>query len=230
MAKTSGLATTGASDPVSIEKFPLEILERIFLFASEDDCDLSLALSSKSMAVRLKQHPSVRVLMGLLPGEQMRVVFVEYFQIDNAVACSIIFPFMDDAAGERVLNDRDVTRANWCTTAYVARIQIALIKRILRTYWDPLLLRDQHLPSVFSHEYVWAELDEFESNPKALQGEWLIESKVDASSGRYPWSRVYIWPKQGRVLIRDQLLNTSRLYCVPLLENMAGMKQESMNH
>lgn len=230
MATTSALATMGAADPVSIETFPLEILEKIFSFASDNDCDLSLALSSKSMAERLKQHPSVRVLMELLTGEQMRVVFLEYFQIDNAVACNIIFPFLDDPAGERVLNDRDLTKANWCTTAFVGRIQITLIKRILRTYWDPLLLRDQHLPSVFSHEYVWAELDEFESNPKALQGEWLIESKVDAVSGRYPWSRVYVWPKQGRILIRDQLRNTSELYCVPLLENMASLKQRSMHH
>ena len=191
MATTSALATTGKPDLISIESFPLEILEKIFSFASDDDCDLSLALSSKSMAERLKQHPSLQVLSGLLTKEETRAAFAEYSRRDKTVACNIILPFLDGSAGKSVVNNRDLTKAKWWTTAFVGRIQISLVKRILRTHWDPLLFRDHHLPSAFSHEYIWAELDEFESNPKALQDEWLIESRVDAVDGRYPWSRVY---------------------------------------
>ncbi len=229
MVATSAPPTTGVLDPAGIETIPLEILNKIFSFACDDDCDLGLALSSKSMAMKLKEHPRVRILLRHLTREQIRAIFIEYFKDENAIARSILFPCLDSSTAGPVLSIRDLAKANWCTASLLGRMQITLIRRILKTYWNPLLLRDKHLPSAVSHEYFWAELDDFDNNPRTLRDEWLIESKVDAVSGCYPWSRVYVWPKQGRVLIRDQLLNTSTQYFVPLLREMPDLKQGSGN-
>ena len=205
---------------VSIDTIPTEILDKIFSFASDHDCDLSLALTSRSMAHKLRHHPMLRVLFGLLTDDQLKTIFREHFTEDRAAACSVLL----EATKDSPLCRTSLAGARWCSASFVGRIQIMLIKRILKTYWDPLQARDIQSPSALSHEYIWAELDEFERQPAALENEWLIESRVDAVKGRYPWSRVYIWPKQGRVLIRDQLVNGCVQYDVGLLQALLGMK------
>ena len=228
MAATSAFTAKAEPKHVSLDTVPLEILNKIFFFASDDDCDLGLALSSKSMATKLQDHPIVRLLLGLLANDQLGTVFLGYFEWETAAACQLLFPCHSvDADEEPVMGQDDLAGANWCTASFIGKVQITLIKRILKTYWDPLLARDKQPPSTLSHVYMWAELDEFENNPEALRAEWLIESRIDAVAGRYPWSRVYIWPRQGRVLIRDQLVNRTKQYTIPLLENFLRVKKSS---
>ena len=229
MAATSTFTEIEEPMQASIEKIPLEILDKIFAFSSDGDCDLSLALTSRSMAMKLRHHHIVRSLIALTEREQVRSIFHEYIQPGAPASCRFAFHLLETIADDTTASRDAVVKANWCTASFVGRLQIKLIKRVLKTYWDPLLARDWYQPSAVSHEYIFAELEDFERNPTALRDEWLIESRVDAVRGRYPWSRVYIWPRQGRVLIRDQFLNSSSMYCVSLLESFSRTREQELS-
>ena len=218
--------STSCSEPerVSIEGVPFEILNKIFFFTCDGDCDISLSLTSRSMNSKLQNHPVIRTLRALMETQHIDSLFQDILRFDSRNLGQLLFQPGNGIGDGRFQALESIANTQWCTAAFVGRLQITLIKRVLRTYWDPLLARDGCRPSALSHEYVYLELEDFERNPAALCSEWLIESRVDAVRGRYPWTRVYVWPKQGRVLIRDQLLNTSVQYGVPLLENFLQMK------
>jgi hypothetical protein len=215
----SGACTCGTEDTskVSIDTIPVEILEKIFSFACDEDCDLALLQTSKSMASKLSRHPVVQCL-SILTKDAERETFFQH-KPNRKITPGISDPLRYTAPTGSL---DQLARPAWFNDIFVGRLQIALVKRVLQTHWDPLLRRDRHRPWVMSHGYLWVELDEFDKRPTALTTEWLIESRADAVEGRYPWTRVHIWPRQGLVLIRDQLCNQSVQFRIPLLEKMGG--------
>jgi hypothetical protein len=212
------------SGDVGMDAIPLEILNKIFAFVADDDCDIGLALASESMQSKLQQHPVIRTLSMLLNKEQLVMLFDSPRGGDCSQGRQSLLSLINGQAKQGDSTKARLGQTVWCTESFVITTQMMLLKRILKTYWDPILTRDGCNKSAESQAHMWAELDEFERNPSALKDEWLIESEVDVASGRYPWSRVCIWPKQGRILIRDRLLNHTREYCVPLVEEYLRMK------
>lgn len=205
--------------PVSIETIPIEILEKIFFFACGDDCNLALLQTSNSVATKLHRHSIVLCLLTLTTSTDRQAMFQQ--SVGSRAAASFCDPLRYI---ERVPRVELSARPGWYNEIFVGRLQVSLLKRVLKTAWDPLLKRDEYQPSAISHAYLWAELDEFSKHPTAITTEWLIDSRPDAVQGRYPWTRVYVWPRQGRIIVRDQLCNRSAEYRVPLLENMARLK------
>jgi hypothetical protein len=216
----AGASTCGSEDTsqVSIDTIPVEILEKIFSFACDEDCDLALLQTSKSMASKLSRHPVVQCLSILTTCPERDTLFQQKPHRKVTPGFGDPLRYTRPAGSHNQLAQRA-----WYSNIFVGRLQIALVKRVLQAHWDPLLRRDSHQPSVTSHSYLWVELDEFDKRPTALTTEWMIESRADAVEGRYPWTRVHIWPRQGLVLIRDQLCNHSAQYRIPLLEKMGEL-------
>jgi hypothetical protein len=208
------------SGRVSLETVPLEILNHIFVLTCSEDLELSLLHVSRAMTWKLLDHPIAKVVRAFWPVDQHTRTFgrLLHSSVPLAPGCA---PWCGLACNsdERERIREEVLASAWCTPAFMRQMQIAFIRRMVKELWDPFLERDGLKKCAKSHPGFWALLDKVANG--GLQTEEMdTEICLTDNEIQYSWTRIRIWPWQGRVVIRDQLLNRSFEKTLPFLQKM----------
>jgi hypothetical protein len=198
-----------------LETVPLEILSHIFVLTCSEDLDLSLLHVSRAIMWKLFDHPIFRTVRAFWPAHQHSRDFerspnesLPVLPGGAALAC-------DSDKRERIR--KEVLQSAWCNSAFIRRMQVAFVRRMVKKYWDPFLERDSLEKCAKSHPHFWDLLDRVAYGD--MQGEAEnLEICLKDNETRYSWTRIRIWPWQGRIVIRDQLLNQNFEKTLPFLE------------
>jgi hypothetical protein len=206
----------------SLETVPLEILNHIFFLTCSEDLDLSLLHISHGLTGKLMDHPIVRIIRAFWPVDQHPHNFGQLLPNlvpmppGHAPLCGL-----DCNSDERQRIREEVLASAWCTPTFIRKMQVAFTRRMVKEIWDPFLERDGMMKCAKSHPHFWALLDRVAHG--GLQAEEdNMEICLTDNETRYSWTRLRIWPWQGRIVIRDQLLNRSFEKTVPFLQDMLG--------
>jgi hypothetical protein len=103
-------------------------------------------------------------------------------------------------------------------------MQVAFIRRMVKELWDPFLQRDGLRKCAASQPAFWALLDRLAYEGLQTEEE-NMEICLTDNETRYSWTRIRIWPWQGRIVIRDQLLNRSFEKTLPFLQGVLFEKK-----
>lgn len=176
-----------------------------------------LLLVSKSIFLRLKGHPILRMLQAFLPEKTTEAASCEnedrYREIINAQPKWKL-------GWNSVLRGHarhQICNSVWCRPSFIGSLQIALIKRLLIEYVAPLVERDKLGKLNRAFPKVWNQLDLLADDYSLLIKSTKIISQADSRRDQYCWFRFSIYPSQGRVVIRDQLYNQTLDISLPLL-------------
>ena len=209
--------------PNSLQTLPLEILDNIFCFACIEKIDLTLLRVSRDIQWKLREHPLVKVLQSFCSRQEFFQLFGFCLEAEPELeTLEWVTPFEKlserDIQPQRALSDRP-----WCTPGLITWIQLVLIKRTIMDYWIPLLERDGCKGSAISCRVLRKLLKE------VVQKEWdaAEDDRVDDivvidSNSRYSWTRLHVWPRLGRIVIRDQLSNTTLETKISLLAQISS--------
>jgi hypothetical protein len=203
------------SDRASLETIPLEILSHIFVLTCSEDLDLNLLQVSRAITWKLFDHPISRTVRAFWPVNQHSWDFKR--SLDKSLP---VHPGGTALACDRDKRERirkEVLQSAWCNSTFIRRMQVAFIRRMVKKLWDPFLERDGLEKCARSHPNFWGLLD------RAAYGDMRSEEEnleicLKDNETRYSWTRIRIWPWQGRIVIRDQLLNKSFEKTLPFLE------------
>lgn len=220
-----GQKTTDSEQLSPIENVPLEVLDHIFSFSVIDCMDIGLFLTSNRMAQKLVQHPAIRAVKTFSAPKELLVLFPEETVVRKGASKSAWAFLVDGNGSSGEFRGHRLLSTAWCNNSFVEDIQLAVIKRALSTHWDPLLVRDGYTASEVSHAYLWHEVDQTFSGETVLPADIELASQAGPIIGRWPWTHVVIWPKHGRILIRDQLCNLQLEICCPVLEVFLALKK-----
>ena len=211
----------------TMETIPCEVLNRIFEYASAEDVDIALLFTSQSILCRLQENPVVRAMQALIAANNCIEIFGRHVCAFDHEHDLLNCPWLVSNSEHHTAGTcNDITTKSWCNAGFVCRLQIALIKRVLESYWYPLLAREGFPQCEKACCRVWQELDVFCHSEDLLVKSPKIESHFETGDGRYLWIRLSIWPREGRVVIRDQLCNRSVEIGVPLLCNYLELKDK----
>lgn len=112
---------------------------------------------------------------------------------------------------------QDIVKRPWCHNVYVTQIQRALLRTMVKAYWTPYLKRDGRLKTPSDLEDIMNRVTticrEAEQGPRGML-------TVFDTTTEYSWTRIQIWPLDGRVLIRDQVSNTSKELHVAIISQI----------
>jgi hypothetical protein len=210
------------SSGASLETVPIEILNHIFFLTCSEDLDLSLLHVSHGLTWKLMNHPIVRTIRAFWPVHQNTHNFGQLLPnlVPMPPGCAPLCGLACNS-DERQRIREEVLASAWCTPTFVTKIQVAFIRRMVKELWDPFLERDGMMKCAKSHPHFWALLDRVAYD--GLQAEEdNMEICLTDNETRYSWTRIRIWPWQGRIVIRDQLLNRSFEKRLPFLQDMLG--------
>ena len=209
---------TPSKSQASLDTMPLEILNQIFVLTCSEDLDLSLLRVSRGMAWKLLNHPISRTVRAFWPVKQgvrnsgQKPTTLSWLSAEFDGTCRLPC-YIDDR--QRV--QEQVLESAWCTSAFKRRLQVAFIRRMMTEVWDPFLERDGLKKCATSHPHFWDILDRL-AQDDLRTAEKNLEIGLTDNETRYSWTRVRIWPWQGRIVIRDQLLNRSFEKTIQFLE------------
>lgn len=217
---TTGSALTG---PNSLQTVPLEILNDIFRYACHESLDLTLLRVSRGIQWKLRGHPIVKILCTFCARQEFFHLFG--FFLEAETSCEGI---ESSACVESFIEPGNmfppaVFQRSWCTPGLITWMQLVLIKRTIMGYWIPLLERDGCQGHVISCCVLRTLLDDIVQK-KWNTGEDNTEDElvVMDSSSRYSWTRLHVWPQLGRIVIRDQLSNTTLETKISLLSQISS--------
>jgi hypothetical protein len=203
------------SGRVSLETVPLEVLSHIFVLTCSEDLDLNLLQVSRTITWKLFDHPISRTVRAFWPVNQ------HSWDFERSLKKSLPVPLGGAAlacdSDRRECIRKEVLQSPWCNPTFMRRVQVAFIRRMVKEYWDPFLERDGLEKCAKSHPNFWDLLDRVAYGDMRSEEENL-EICLKDNETRYSWTRIRIWPWQGRIVIRDQLLNKSFEKTLPFLE------------
>jgi len=203
------------SSRASLETVPLEILNHIFVLTCSEDLDLSLLHVSRAITWKLFDHPISRTIRAFWPVGQHSRHFERSLNKSLPVPPGGTALACDSDKRQRIR--KEVLQSAWCNSTFIRRMQVAFIRRMVKEYWDPFLERDGLKKCAKSHPHFWDLLDRVAYSDMQSEEENL-EICLKDNETRYSWTRIRIWPWQGRIVIRDQLLNKSIEKTLPFLE------------
>jgi len=209
-----------------MQDLTLEILYHIFSFSSGEDLDIGLFLTSKSMAQKLAGHHLIRLIQIFLTRHELLTLYPEDEMIRDGASPAALACLLDETDDRERPGSCLAIWAVWCNERFVKAAQLAAIKRLLMTYWDPLLLRDRQPISKISHADLWRRLEGAGSEKQPATTDELLMSRADAVDGRYSWVRIIIWPDSGRISVRDQLYNQRFVISIPLMPAFLTWKKQ----
>jgi hypothetical protein len=210
----------------SLEQMPLEILNDIFVLTCSEDLDLSLLHVCRSLTWKLFDHPVSRTIRAFWPADQhthdLRSSVTKQLPLPPGHAASHVLVCNSD---NREHIRREVLSCAWCTPLFIKSMQVAFMRRMVKEHWDPFLERDGLKKCATSHPHFWDTLDRLaHKNMRAEEKD--MEICLRDNETRYSWTKIRIWPWQGRIVIRDQLLNRSFERVLPFLECLIIDKRE----
>lgn len=209
-----------------IERIPLEVLYHIFSLSVNESMDVSLFLTSKPMAQKLADHPTIRAMQKFLTADELLILYPEGGRVRKGASKAAMDLLGKERGGNNGSEGKELLSTFWCSDDFVRRTQLAVIKRMLATYWDPLLARDGHAPSHISQAYLWRELEEVAMSSETPPAtDVKLVSQAGPIEGRWKWTTVVIWPSSGRISVRDQLYNRWSEICCPMLRTFLALKQ-----
>ena len=202
----------------SLDTMPLEILNDIFLLASSEDLDLSLLHVSRQMRWKLLDHPISKTVRAFWPFDQHTQLVASLTKSSVPLPPECVTPCGLIGTSDRSEMIREEVLASaWCTPSFLRRMQVAFIRRVVKEYWDPFLERDGLKKCATTHAHFWDLLDRVAYSDLGTE-EKNMEICLADNETRYSWTRIRIWPWQGRIVIRDQLLNRSLDKTLPFLQ------------
>jgi hypothetical protein len=213
---------TAIRDPLegraSLEQMPLEILNHIFVLTCSEDLDLSLLHVSRAMTWKLFDHPVSKTVRAFWPADQQTL------DLRSMATSSLPLPPGHAPSRVSVCNSdkrkhvrKEVLASAWCTPSFIRSMQVAFVRRMVKEYWDPFLERDGLDKCETSHPQFWDTLDRLAQEELPTEGNDMEICLTD-NEIRYSWTKIRIWPWQGRIVIRDQLLNRSFEKRLPFLQ------------
>lgn len=208
-----------------IEEIPLEVLYHIFSLSVNESMDVGLFLTSKPMAQKLAGHPTIRAMQKFLTADELLILYPEGGRVRKGASKAAMDLLGRERGGNEGSRDEKLLSTFWCNDDFIQRSQLAVIKRMLATYWDPLLARDGHAPSQISQAYLWRELEVAMSSETPPATDVKLVSQAGPIEGRWKWTTVIIWPSSGRIAVRDQLYNRWTEICCPMLRTFLALKQ-----
>lgn len=209
----------------SLDTVPLEVLNHIFFLTSSEDLDLSLLLVSHAMSWKLLDHPIVKTVRAFWRIGPSPLKFGRLVQNPMPMPLrSHPLHGLDCDDDERERIREEVLASAWCTPGFVKRMQVAFIRRMVKELWDPFLQRDGLGKCALSQPAFWALLDRVAYGGLRTEEE-NMEICLTDNETRYSWTRIRIWPWQGRIVIRDQLLNRSFEKTLPFLQGVLVEKK-----
>lgn len=218
-------SVTGSEDVPFIEEIPLEVLYRIFSLSVNENMDIGLFLTSKQMAQKLADHPTIRAVRNFLTADELLVLYPEGARIRNGASKAAMGFLQKGRCSNRKSGVEQLLSTAWCNDAFIRRMQLAVIKRLLATYWDPLLARDGYATSQISHAYLWQELEDVVKDNIQPATDVELVSQPGPIEGRWRWTNVVIWPSSGQIAVRDRLYNRRSEICCPVLRTFLALQK-----
>lgn len=216
---------TGSDDVSSIEEIPLEVLYRIFSLSVNENMDIGLFLTSKQMAQKLANHPTIRAVRNFLTADELLILYPEGAKIRDGASKAAMGFLQKERCSNRESGVKQLLSTAWCNDAFIRRTQLAVIKRLLATYWDPLLARDGYATSRISHAYLWQELEVVVKDKILPTADVELVSQPGPIEGRWRWTNIVIWPSSGRIVVRDRLYNRRSEICCPVLRTFLALQK-----
>ena len=212
--------TTRAQSP--LETVPLEVLNKIFAFVCQDNIDLCILHTSKTLHWRLRSHLVVQALQSFCTPEEWSDLFGIALDVASPAIDAPIEQSEESSHGETstVLASTSLQRA-YSTPGLLKCIQIVMLKRIVLQAWTPFLRRDGVEASRMSSRLLQKFLDSTvvlksaATVPAAHKDIVFVDSSL-----KYSWTRLHVLPAETRVVIRDQLFNTKIETQVPFLQEI----------
>src|SRR2546421_8872840 len=125
------------SGRASLETVPLEILNHIFVLTCSEDLDLSLLHVSRAITWKLFDHPISRTIRAFWPMDQHSGHFERSLNKSLPVPPEGVALVYDSDKRQRIR--KEVLQSAWCNSAFIRRMQVAFIRRMVKEYWDPFL-------------------------------------------------------------------------------------------
>jgi len=212
------------SRPSPLEIIPVEILNDIFAWTCREDMDTVLLSVSRALRWKLLSHPVVRTLQAFCPEFGTVQICRPWLNPDKEArpsknCCSILRAY----DMEEWLFQADVLDKSWCKPQFVRSIQIALVRRAIKQYWDPLLDRDGYCRSALSYADLWGRLESLTVG--YYVGNEEAEIRISDGLSRFSWTKLRVRPMEGRISIRDQLSNSRLEIFIPFFRRVMAAQQ-----
>jgi hypothetical protein len=188
-----------------------------------DELDLSLLAVCRRTRALLEQHPVARTIRAFCTRRRMeKTTSLDLNQSGTTTNLSSSnlpdWPLLPSPKDEMRL---DVIDRPWCTAAFLWKLQMSFLKHSLRTYWVPYLLRDRAVSCRVSSDPM-DQIDRLCQTFSTSSVSSGASCGTNDSCTLYPWASVYVWPAEGRIVIRDRLMNRCSEIVVPLLKDVVA--------
>lgn len=190
-----------------LESLPLELLFDIIRWVCWNEIDLGMSASSKSIRSAWLAHPLAQTLGALRMQKTKSEIHVvgisagSRSEISPDIAATSLCP-------SALMTVEETVKRSWCRDDRLQRLQIAIVRTLVKVNWKPYLQRDRRLDRPRALEDILARMTLL-CQQQMDHGEAQTYTLFDTLD-QYSWTHLDICPQGGRVTIRDQLSNT---YC-----------------